>query len=306
MNKIIRYILAAKFILLLTFGTFAQPNQQNQPVTVIRAGRVFDSENGVFLPARDIVVRGNLIESVGENLPVPAGARVIDLRRYTILPGLIDAHTHLLYLENPKSDLSSEGIRSVTMEGTPLRALRGAARARTFLQTGITTVRDLGNSGRFGDIALRLAILEGSADGPRMFVSGPGLSTEGGQFPGLQYGYKNIVEEEYRIIRGVEDARQAVRENVTYGANVIKIYSNNTPNPTMLSMEEMRAIVDEAHLYRVRVAAHATSDVAVRRAVEAGVDSIEHGYQVSDETLKLMKEKGVALVPTDADLQSFK
>lgn len=308
MKKIVRYIFAAQLIFTMVSGLFAQPPQQqpNQPVTLIRAGRVFDSENGVFLPARDILVRGNLIESVGENLPAPAGAQVIDLRRYTVLPGLIDAHTHLLYLENPKGDLSGEGIRAVTREGTPLRALRGAARARTFLQTGITTVRDLGNSGRFGDVALRLAILEGSADGPRMFVSGPGLSTEGGQFPGLQSGYKSIAEEEYRIVRGVDDARQAVRENVTYGANVIKIYSNNTPNPTMLSMEEMRAIVDEAHLYRVRVAAHATSDVAVRRAVEAGVDSIEHGYQISDETLKLMKEKGVALVPTDADLQSFK
>ncbi len=283
-----------------------QQQQQNQPVTVIRAGRVFDSENGVFLPARDIIVRGNLIESVGENVTVPKDARVIDLRRYTILPGLIDAHTHLLYLENPKSDLSTEGIKAITMEGTPLRALRGAARARTFLQAGITTVRDLGNSGRFGDVALRLAILEGSADGPRMFVSGPGLSSEGGQFPGLQSGHKNIAEEEYRIVRGVDDARSAVRENVTYGANVIKIYSNNTPNPTMLSMEEMKAIVDEAHLYRIKVAAHATSDVAVRRAVEAGVDSIEHGYQISDETLRLMKEKGVALVPTDTDLQSYK
>jgi imidazolonepropionase-like amidohydrolase len=310
MKKIVRYVFAAQMIFILISGLFAQPpqqqNQQNQPVTVIRAGRVFDSENGVFLPARDIIVKGNLIESVGENLTVPAGARVIDLRRYTILPGLIDAHTHLLYLENPKGDLSSEGIKAITTEGTPLRALRGAARARTFLQTGITTVRDLGNSGRFGDVALRIAINEGSADGPRMFVSGPGLASEGGQFPGLQFGYKNIAEEEYRIVRGVDDARNAVRENVTYGANVIKIYSNNTPNPTMLSLEEMRAIVEEAHLYRVKVAAHATSDVAVRRAVEAGVDSIEHGYQVSDETLKLMKEKGVALVPTDTDLQSFK
>src|SRR5215210_2000302 len=137
MKEIIRLIIALQLILILVFGAFAQPQQPNQAVTVIRAGRLFDSENGVFLPARDIIVRGNLIESIGENLPVPTGARVIDLRRYTILPGLIDAHTHLLYLENPKGDLSSEGIKAITVEGTPLRALRGAARARTFLQTGI-------------------------------------------------------------------------------------------------------------------------------------------------------------------------
>jgi imidazolonepropionase-like amidohydrolase len=306
MRKIIEYIFAAYLILILIFGAHAQTPQANQTVTVIRAGRVFDSETGVFLPARDIIVKGNLIESVGENLPVPNGAKVIDLRKYTVLPGLIDAHTHLLYLEDPKSNLSSEGIRALALEGTPLRALRGAARAKTFLLAGITTVRDLGNSGRFGDVALRIAISEGTMDGPRMITSGPGLSTEGGQFPGLLFGYKNIADEEYRIIKGADDARNAVRENVTYGANCIKIYSNNTPNPTMLSMDEMRAIVEEAHLYRLKVAAHATSDVAVRRAVEAGVDSIEHGYQVSDETLKLMKEKGVALVPTDVDFESFK
>lgn len=306
MKKFARYIFAGLTILLLIFPATAQPPRPDQTVTLIRAGRLFDSENGAFLPARDILVKGNLIESVGENLPVPAGARVIDLSRYTVLPGLIDAHTHLLYLENPKGDLSSEGIKALTLEGTPLRALRGAARAKTFLLSGITAVRDLGNSGRFGDVALRIAISEGTTDGPRMFTSGPGLSTEGGQFPGLQFNYKNIAEEEYRVVRGVDDARNAVRENATYGANVIKIYSNNTPNPTMLSIEEMKAIVDEAHLYRLKVAAHATSDVAVRRAVEAGVDSIEHGYQISDETLKLMAEKGVALVPTDADAQSLK
>jgi imidazolonepropionase-like amidohydrolase len=306
MKKIVQYIFAAHLILILAFGSIAQTQQANQPVTVIRAGHLFDSETGTFLPARDIIVKGNLIESIGENLPVPSGAKVIDLRKYTVLPGLIDAHTHLLYLEDPKGNLSTEGIKALTIEGTPLRALRGAARGKTFLDAGITTVRDLGNSGRFGDVALRIAVNEGSAIGPRMYVSGPGLSGEGGQFPGLQYNYKNIAEEEYRVIKGVDDARNAVRENVTYGANVIKIYANNTPNPTMLSMDEMRAIVEEAHLYRVKVAAHATNDVAVRRAVEAGVDSIEHGYQVSDETLKLMAEKKVALVPTDSDLDSFK
>jgi imidazolonepropionase-like amidohydrolase len=305
MKTTVLFLLAA--LLTSSVSISGQPPQTaNQPVTVIRAGHLFDSENGTFLAARDIIVKGNLIETVGENLPVPAGAKVIDLRSFTVLPGLIDAHTHLLYLENPKGGLTMEGIKALTVEGTPLRALRGAARGKTFLTAGITTVRDLGNSGRFGDVALRMAINEGSLDGPRMYVSGPGLSSEGGQFPGLQFGYKQIAEEEYRIVRGIEDARNAVRENATYGANTIKIYSNNTPNPTFLSVEEMKAIVDEAHLLRMKVAAHATSDTAVRRAVEAGVDSVEHAYQVSDETLKLMKEKGVAMVPTDADLQSFK
>jgi imidazolonepropionase-like amidohydrolase len=274
-------------------------------VIVIRAGRLFDSEKGILLPARDIIVKNNRIDSVGENLAVPTGARVIDLTRYTVLPGLIDAHTHLLYLEDPSLGLTTEGIKALTLEGTPLRALRGAARGRTFLLAGFTTVRDLGNSGRFGDVALRMAINEGSIDGPRMYVSGPGLSPEGGQFPGLLSSHRQLAEEEYRIVRGAEDARLAVRENVTYGARVIKIYSNNTPNPAYLSMEEMRAIVDEARLLQVKVAAHATDDKAVRRAVEAGVDSIEHGYEIKDETLSLMKARGVVLVPTDIDSLSL-
>lgn len=291
-----------------TLGVFGVLHGQTSPleITFIRAGRLFDSEKGIFLPARDIVVKGNLIESVGENLVVPKGARVVDLRRYTVMPGLIDAHVHLLYLENPAAGLSLEGIKAVTIEGTPLRALRGAARARTFLMAGITTVRDLGNSGRFGDVAVRAAINDGSLEGPRMYVSGPGLSPEGGQFSGLQAGHRGIAEEEYRIVRGPDDARLAVRENVTYGANVIKIYSSASPNPGFLSMEEMRAIVDEARLLGVKVTAHATSDMAIKRAIEAGVDSIEHGYRAEDATLALMKERGVALVPTYLDAANLK
>ena len=306
-----RYVkIVLVFIALLAFLGLSNASKgqitSDAGLTVIRAGRLFDSEQGVFLPLRDIIVKGNLIEAVGENLPVPKDARVVDLQRYTILPGLIDAHTHLLYLEDPRNALTVEGVKALTMEGTPLRALHGAARGRTFLMAGITTVRDLGNSGRFGDVALRTAINDGSLDGPRMYVSGPGLSPEGGQFPGLQFDYRRIAEEEYRVVRGAEDATVAVRENITYGANVIKIYSNNTPNRTLLSLEEMRAIVAEAHLLGVKVSAHATSDRAVLRAVEAGVDSIEHGYEVKDETLKLMKQGGVALVPTDGDTLTLK
>lgn len=269
-------------------------------VTVIHAGRVFDSEAGTFTGPRDIVVRNGQIAAIGEHEDVPKGARVIDAQRFTVLPGLIDAHTHLLYLERPGADVM-DNVRAVVMEGGSLRALHGAARARTYLAAGITTVRDLGNSGRFNDVALRTAIRDGSVDGPRMFVSGPGLAAEGGQFPGLMPSYKAIAEEEYRIVHGPEDAAIAVRENVTYGADLIKIYSNNTPNVTSLSSEEMHAVVAEAHRLGVRVAAHATDDAAVRTATDAGVDSIEHAYQVSDSTLALMAQHGTCLVATDLD-----
>ncbi len=269
--------------------------------TLIHAGRMFDSERGTFTGPVDILVRDRRIDSVARTIALPAGAREIDLRRYTVLPGLIDAHTHLLNLVAPKYGDVIEGLRQNTMEGTPLRALHGAARARTFLAAGITTVRDLGNSGQFGDVALSLAIRDGSVDGPRMFVSGPGLSPIGGQYPGLQPAFLTVAADEYRIVHNPDDAADAVRENVTLGANVIKIYSNNTPNRGTLSSDELRAIVAAARRMGVRVAAHATSDDAVWRAADAGVNSIEHGYEVADSTLALMAKKGIMLVPTDID-----
>ena len=287
-------------LLLWAHSSSAQTAPDTLP-TVIRAGRVFDSEKGTMSGPQEILVVDGRIAEVATKVTVPKNARVVDLSKYTVLPGLIDAHTHLLYLEDPKNNLSVEGVKAVTIEGTPLRALHGAARARTFLAAGITTVRDLGNSGRFGDVALRAAIQDGSVNGPRMVVSGPGLSPPGGQFPGLQSGYESIAAEEYRIVRSAADAALAVQENVSLGAQVIKVYSNNTPNRGALSPAELEAIVTTAKMLGVRVAAHATDDAAVWRAVAAGVNSIEHGYEVSDSTLRLMAEKGVYLVPTDVD-----
>jgi imidazolonepropionase-like amidohydrolase len=286
--------------LLSTSVVAAQTAPDTMP-TVIRAGRVFDSEKGTMSGPQEILVAGGRIAEVATKVTAPKGARVVDLSKYTVLPGLIDAHTHLLYLEDPKGGLALEGVKAVAIEGTPLRALHGAARGRTFLDAGITTVRDLGNSGRFGDVALRSAIRDGSVDGPRMIVSGPGLSPPGGQFPGVQAGFQSIVEEEYRVVRGPADAALAVQENVSQGAQVIKIYSNNTPNPGALAPDELDAIVATAKLLGVKVAAHATDDAAVWRAAAAGVNSIEHGYEVSDSTLRLMAQKGIYLVPTDVD-----
>jgi imidazolonepropionase-like amidohydrolase len=295
-------------VLMFALGTARMLGAQTPRDTmasVIRAGRMFDSEAGTFLSAREILVRGGVIVQVAERVDRPAGARVVDLTSYTVMPGLIDAHTHLLYLEQIGGDLMMEGLKALVNEGLPLRALHGAARARTFLEAGITTVRDLGNSGRFGDVALQQAIADGSVDGPRMIVSGPGLSPIGGQFPGLKPGYEGLAADEYRIIRNAADAADAVRENVTMGARVIKIYSNNTPNLGYLSLEEMQAVVATAKMHGVRVAAHATNDAAVYRAALSGVNSIEHGYEVADSTLALMARKGVTLTPTDIDSVSF-
>ena len=298
-------ILAALVIAAGVAPSAGAQTPRDTSVRVIRAGRMFDSEAGAFLPAREILVRNGKIEQVAERVERPAGAQVVDLSRYTVLPGLIDAHTHLLYLEQIGAGLTMEGIKALVNEGLPLRALHGAARARTYLAAGITTVRDLGNSGRFGDVALRDAIDDGSVDGPRIVASGPGLSPIGGQFPGLKPGYETLVNDEYRVVRNPADAADAVRENVTMGAKVIKVYSNNTPNPGYLTLEELQAIVAAAKMHGVRVAAHATSDAAVYRAALAGVSSIEHGYEVADSTLALMARKGVTLTPTDIDSASI-
>ncbi|HEX8394011.1 MAG TPA: amidohydrolase family protein [Longimicrobium sp.] len=296
-----RVLTAALACMAVPHAARAQEGDPAETVIVIHAGRMFDSERGVMLPNRDILVRGRRIEQVGERIAVPAGAREIDLRNRTVMPGLIDAHTHLLQLIRPTlNDTETEQmVVQTVMEGTPLRALRGAARARTFLRAGITTVRDLGNSGRFGDAALATAIREGSVEGPRMFYSGPGLSPEGGQYVGVLAEHPEIVGNDYRIIRGAADAGAAVREAAVRGARVIKVYADNTPNNASLSADELRAVVEEARRAGLPVAAHATTDAAVWRAADAGVTTIEHAYDAADSTFRFMARRGVAYVPTE-------
>lgn len=233
---------------------------------------------------------------------------LIDLSSYALLPGLIDSHTHLLYKEELHAgmDFSTlSSLKSLTMEGDAYRAIYGSVKAKKYLEAGITSVQDLGNSGKFGDIALRKAIEDGLVAGPRMRCSGPGLSSEGGQLPGIIFKHLDIINDEYRIIKGSDDAVQAVRENINQGADVIKVFSNNMPNVTALSVEEMKAIVKEAHRYGLRVTAHATNNESVYNAVIAGVDGIEHGYNMADSTLQLMAKKGIVLVPTDGDKVYF-
>ena len=285
---------------------------QDSKKTLIRAGKMFNSETGIFTTNMALLVDGEVIKEVQPYSSVTDNERkdykLIDLSNYTVLPGLIDAHTHLLNKETliPGNKFTGlDMMKVLTMEGDAHRAIYGSVKAKAYLEAGITAVQDLGNSGKFADIALRRAINEGLVIGPRMRCAGQGLSSEGGQMPDVIYQHRNIVDDEYRIIKGRDDAIQAVRENITQGADVIKVYSNNTPNVTALSVEEMQAIVKEAHRYHVRVTAHATDNQAVYNAVISGVDGIEHGYSVEDSTLALMAKKGVFLIPTDGDSLTF-
>lgn len=273
------------------------------PTVLVRAGNLFDSEAGRMVGPRDILIRGQRVVEVGQGLAAPEGATVVDLGRCAVIPGLIDAHTHLMLEQGQGEGLSNVAARDRGVDGDVYRTLVGAQRARQYLEAGFTAVRDLGNSGRFLDLMLERAVNEGRVSGPRIYGSGPGLAPEGGQLEPLTGDPHQLVAGEYRIVNGVDDARSAVREAIARGADVIKVYPEATPQRTRLSVAELEAIVSEARRHGIPVAAHATSNAAIREAVEAGVTSIEHGYEISDEALRLMAARGVWLVPTDPSLE---
>ena len=289
--------------LLAALPTLAAAQPAPGPSVLVRAGNLFDSEAGRMIGPRDILIRGDRVAEVGQGLTAPDGSTVLDLSRCSVTPGLIDAHTHLL-LEQPMGEgLSAVVARDQSVQGDVYRALVAVARAKDYLAAGFTTVRDLGNSGQFLDLALERAINDGRISGPRIYGSGPGLAPAGGQLEPMPADPHHLVAGEYRIVTSPDDARAAVREAIARGADVIKIYPEATPQRTRMTVAEIAAVVSEARRHGVPVAAHATSDAAIREAVEAGVSSIEHGYEISDETLRLMAQKGVWLTPTDPSLE---
>jgi len=248
--------------------------QAADPATLIYAGRVFDSEAGQMLGPRLILVQEGRIAEIGSAIAVPPGTRRIDLRAYTVLPGLIEAHAHLLV----------DGGEPSAPIGESLRALRGAAHARSYLEAGYTSVRDVGKAGRFADVALKRAIEEGSVPGPRLFVSGPAL---------VSFAPSG----ERRAVRDAEDARVAVREHARQGVDLIRIDADAVDGQSVFTPEQMQAAVAEAHAARLKVTAFASSDAAIARALEAGVDAVEHGDGASTETLRRMRQEAVPLVP---------
>ena len=271
-------------------------------VKAIRAARMLDVNSGQYVQNPVIVVEAGRVKSINAGGSIPDGAELIDLGRTTVLPGLIDCHTHLLQ----NYDISIGGddpnmLLTVGQMSTAKRALLGVKMGREDLEAGITTVRDLGNSGHNGDVALRDAIEAGWVVGPRMLVSTRALAAAGGQFGGLTPEAQRLVEEEYAVVTGPEEARKAVRQAFYDGADLIKVIVNT--GPRILALDEMKAIVDEAHRVNKKVAAHAIGDLATRAAADAGVDSIEHAYVIPDDALKTMAEKKIFMVPTDPRLE---
>jgi len=272
-------------------------------VVVLKAAHLFDSTGTALREGSAVLVRGDRIVSVG-TAPQPPGARVIDLGDATLVAGFIDAHTHLT-MESWDKDYY-HGFYNRMMRFPAEQALYGAMYARRTLEAGFTTVRNVG-AWDFVDVGLRNAINAGVAEGPRMLTAAHGIGSPGGHFDDYSFPPERVkpwgrIE---GICSGPEECREAVRYQMKWGADVIKIAASggvlSEADPVdvpQLTPEELSAIVSEAHTWKRKVAAHCHGDAAARLAIQAGVDSIEHGSFLSEDTLKLMKAKGVYLVPT--------
>jgi imidazolonepropionase-like amidohydrolase len=285
------------------YAAAQSPAVAAEPETIVlKAAHVFDSTGTALKDGAMVVVRGDRIVSVG-TAAAPVGARVIDLGDATLLPGFIDAHTHLT-MEFSKDYYHY--VYNEVMRSAPEQALYGAMYARRTLEAGFTTVRNVG-AYDFVDVGLRNAINAGVATGPRMLTAVHGIGSPGGHFDNYPFPPDRVKPwgPMEGICSGADQCREAVRYQLKYGADVIKIAASggvlSETDPVdvpQLTPEELSAIVSEAHKWRRKVAAHCHGDAAARLAIEAGVDSIEHGSFLTEDTLKLMKAKGVYLVPT--------
>lgn len=290
------FIVVSCLAILCSAALAEQANSSATKTVVVRAGRMLDVKTGKTLTNQAIVIQGDKITAVGAaDQAVPKDAVVIDLSNATLLPGLIDAHTHITY--NPNFGYSSLGI------SIPREALTGAHNARLTLEAGFTTIRNVGAKG-FADVALRDAINAGDVPGPRMLVSGPALSITGGHCD------NNLLPFEYHAqsqgaADGVEAVQHKTRENIKYGVDLIKVCATggvlshgDDPQASQYTLEEMKAIVADAHRLGRKVAAHAHGAQGILWASQAGVDSIEHGSYIDDAGIAELKKNGTYLVPT--------
>src|SRR5437867_6961565 len=294
-------------LILLCFGVSALAADQS---VVLKAARMFDGKSNALVQNAVVIVQGDRIVDAGSNLPIPSGAQVIDLGDATLSPGFMDAHTHRT--ADFSGNYNARGLQEVDLNVSE-QAIRATAFARATVEAGFTTVRDLGSrfvgSHEFVDVALRNSINKGVIAGPRMLVATKGIGATGGHFDPTN-GFRDFLfrrESDFTdgIANGPDEIRKAVRFEVKNGADVIKAavsggvlsLADEVDTP-QLTPAEMAALTDESHRLRRKVAVHCHGDQAAREAIEAGVDSIEHGSFMKPETLAMMKKKGTFLTPT--------
>jgi imidazolonepropionase-like amidohydrolase len=283
--------------MLLTLSSalaWTQPSATAKSI-LLKAERVLDVRTGKYLTGAGVLVENDRIKEVGPlaqvQLHSAKGTLIIDLGTATLLPGLVDCHAHLLTAGTTLSPQETILNAAAGMSPTA-RVLLGAHNAREDLEAGFTTVRVVGHSGIDGDVSLREAINVGWLPGPRIQAAARKLAPPGGQALQLNPAIADqIVDQEFLQVGSADEARKAVRKNLLYGADLIKVVAD--AGNRFIAPEEMKAIVEEAHRAKVKVAVHATTVTGIQAAIDAGVDSIEHGDDVTDEQLQLMREKGI-------------
>ena len=287
------------------FAAIAFGQEKHSNVVALKAARLFDGKGKALVANGVVVIQGDRIVEAGSGVAIPQGAQVIDLGDATISPGFMDAHTHLTF----DGSVGHKDVILHDLQTEPAKkALDALPYLRATLEAGFTTVRDVG-AGDFIDVALRDAVASGSVPGPRMLVATKGIGATGGHFDGTN-GFQDELfgkQPDWTdgIVDGPEEVRKAVRYEVKNGADVIKasvsggvLSLKDEVDVPQMTPAEIAALVEETHRLRKKVAVHCHGDTAARDAINAGVDSIEHGSFMKPETLALMKTKNVALVPT--------
>jgi imidazolonepropionase-like amidohydrolase len=291
------------FVLILAgLACLRAPAQESRrpTVTAIRAGKLIDVDAGRVFSNQTILIRDGKIETVGENLAIPSGATIVDLSKMTVLPGLIDCHTHLA---DGSQEANIDPVYQLKRTAAAI-ALESVPTARVFLESGFTTVRDVGVYRALNDVALRDAINAGYFPGPRMFVAGAYITITGGA--GAMTGYAPDIrlpwDLRYGEANGPWEVRQKVRQLVHDGADHIKVLSTgavlthgSNPNSTEFTPEELEAAVDEARHFGLRVEAHAHAAEGIKNAIRAGVASVEHATLIDEEGISLAKQHGTYL-----------
>jgi imidazolonepropionase-like amidohydrolase len=298
-----RLTIAAAMLAACSLGVVAQvpATGSSTALTVIKAGTLLDPQRGVAERNRTIVIERGRVSKVGSDAAAPAGATVIDLSQYTVLPGLIDAHTHLCMDVNLQRDAGNY-FYTTLRDPNSYRAVQGAANARAMLEAGFTSVRDVGNEGNYACVSVRRAIEAGLVPGPTMLTAGRIVAPYGGQFH-LQPDKRDLAEPEYFFADTRDEMRKAVRENAHYGAGLIKIVVDD--QPYIYSEDDIRFIVQEAAAAGLKVAAHVWTQPGAHNAAGAGVATLEHLNGISDADLDVVKKNGVIAVFTPFPLASI-